>query len=143
MKRTRIISAVLLTAILFTAAVCLTSCGGVKKSAEPSPIEGEWDCADTYLETDEGYTGFYRLWVEKDGTFSMYDCEAGNPGISGTVIANSDSELEFYCDKDDFDPPFEWDVKYNFKAAYRLDGDTLYISHSNRTLVFTRITEEE
>ena len=143
MKIKKIISAALLTAILITAAVCLASCGGAKKSAEPSPIEGEWDCADTYLETDEGYTGFYRLRVERDGTFSMYDCEAGNPGISGTVIANSDSELEFYCDKDDLDPPFEWDVNYNFKAAYRLDGDTLYISHSNRTLVFTKITEEE
>ena len=143
MKRTRIISAVLLTAILLTAAVCLASCGGVKKSAEPSPIEGEWQCAETYLETDERYTGFYRLWVERDGTFSMYDCEAGNPGISGTVIANSDSELEFYCDKDDFDPPFEWKVDRHFKAAYRLDGDTLYITHSDRTLVFTKMAEEE
>lgn len=140
MKSTKILSTVL-SALLVCILLTFSSCG--EKAITPSPIEGEWQCAESYLENDESYTGFYRMWVESDGTFSMYDCEAGNPGISGTVKAYENSQLSFNCDKTDFDPPSEWDVNYKFRAEYRLDGDTLYISKNGYTLVFTRYIEEE
>lgn len=68
-------------------------------SAEPdqrlASFVGEWRCGETLLETDECYSGYLALRVEEDGEFSMYDEEAGNPGISGLMEYSSDNEGRF------------------------------------------------
>ncbi len=84
--------------------IVLSACGSEKPeagntSAEPDQRQasfvGEWRCGETLLETDECYSGYLALRVEEDGEFSMYDEEAGNPGISGLMEYSSDNEGRF------------------------------------------------
>ena len=71
---------------------------------------GKWQCADAPAEHPEYYTGYLKWNIDEDGSFSMYDAEAGNPGISGELQILSDKELEFDCNtEDDFDPPVTWE----------------------------------
>ena len=53
-------------------------------ASAPEALEGSWSCDETASD-GETYTGFYALEVQKNGSFSMYDREAGNPGISGKM----------------------------------------------------------
>ena len=96
------------------------------------PFIGAWQCSSSPLEHEEYYTGFLVMKVEEDGSFRMYDAEAGNPGISGRLDIISDSELILICDtEDDFDPPPTWeDMTEEQTITYE------FVSESELHLVF-------
>ncbi|MDD6194783.1 MAG: hypothetical protein PUB19_07790 [Lachnospiraceae bacterium] len=71
--------------VVFAALFCLAF-----RQKLPDGLVGEWKCADT-AEGSEQYFGFYALRIEKNGTFSLYDAEAGNPGISGKMRGEKDA----------------------------------------------------
>lgn len=111
-------------------------------------MAGYWSCAETPLENDS-YVGYYVLRVEADGEFSLYDAEAGNPGICGTLTFGQTDEIALNCETDDFDPPYEWKgfeisdtLRYKFISddemhlIYTLDDGSV------STFVFTRQKEE-
>ena len=90
--------------MLILSVIILSACGSEKPEADNTSVEpdqrrdsfvGEWRCGETLLETDECYSGYLALRVEEDGEFSMYDEEAGNPGISGLMEYSSDNEGRF------------------------------------------------
>ena len=145
-----------LVCMIFCIAVLMACCGcGTAKEVNKDALDrfvGEWDCQDSILEErgDEGYlyVGYYTLRVEEDGSFSMYDGEAGNPGISGMMYPEADGSVQLHCDKDDFDPPFSWSgFSKQEILTYEIieeDGiDVLYLTYTAKngtaaTLVFDR-----
>ena len=117
------------------------------------PFVGKWDCRERPLE-DEGkddyyYVGYFTLRVEEDGIFSMYDGEAGNPGIEGEMYPKEDGTVLLHCGTDDFDPPFCWSGIENVSSlqfAFKEENGTavLHLSYTNEenqnyTLVFDRM----
>ena len=125
----------------------LCSCGKKSEGLENiSVFEGKWQCAETPLEHPEYYTGYLMWVINKDGSFSMHDAEAGNPGIKGTIQIISDKEIELRCNtEDDFDPPVTWEsmeemqvVSYAFISDKELRV-SLMSEEGKATLVFTKL----
>ena len=124
----------------------LCACGKTEEGADEFHVfEGRWQCAETPLEHPAYYTGYLMWVINKDGSFSMYDAEAGNPGITGDIQILSDRELRLICNtKDDFDPPVTWEnmeetqmVSYAFITDKELHV-SLVSEEWESTLVFTK-----
>ena len=133
----------LVTAIALAASiimlVALTGCGGSKV---PERLVGQWECADL---ASDGYTdtSFYALTSEKDGTFSLYDEAAGNPGISGTMKGDDTGKLgilELNCNEEDFDPPVCWaKLQKNSRLRYKIMSDgTMRLGYVGIWLIFSK-----
>ena len=106
---------------------------------------GGWECEETTLEDPNSYTGYLHLEVSDDGSYSMYDIAAGNPGIEGWLEVLSDTELILHIEKTvDTDIPVEWDgISYDQKMKYCFTDDgKLQITYDDgeqtSTLVFYR-----
>lgn len=146
--------------ILFTAAVgalLLCSCAknedtsSLTKSqheqiAVPASIVGEWKCRETPLENSELYSGYLSLDIRSDGSYVMYDAEAGNPCIKGTIETDSDGiDLIFVDDSGvDFAPPAGWEnMSKRQKISYTADAYTLKLTYTDNdnsvTLVFDAV----
>jgi len=128
--------------------------GGTKPDKEAlAPLIGVWDCQERPLEDagkeDYRYVGYLILRVEEDGTFSMYDAEAGNPGISGTMYPEEDGTVLLACDEDDFDPPHCWaGIKENSRLQFDItkagETEVLHLAYTDEegrtnTLAFDRM----
>ena len=108
-------------------------------------FRGGWECEETTLEDPNSYTGYLHLEVSDDGSYSMYDIAAGNPGIEGWLEVLSDTELILHIEKTvDTDIPVEWDgISYDQKMKYCFTDDgKLQITYDDgrqtSTLVFYR-----
>lgn len=108
---------------------------------------GQWQCESGTLEDPSDYVGYFAMYINSDGTFSMYDAEAGNPGIAGRMSILSDDQLQFSdLNKEDFDPPCSWQsMACDQVITYKMeDDDTLWLSYtdeetgSTSTLIFHR-----
>lgn len=131
----------LVIALTFAMAGCSMSDG--ERIAEE--FRGGWECEETTLEDPESYTGYLHLEVSDDGSYSMYDISAGNPGIEGWLEVISDTELILHIKKTvDTDIPVEWEgISYDQKMKYCFTDDgKLQISYEDgqqtSTLVFYR-----
>ena len=136
--RKTVITALALAAAV-TMIIAFTGCGGPKV---PERLVGQWECAP--LASDEMTdTSFYALTIESDGTFSLYDEGAGNPGISGTMKGDDTGKLgilELTCNEDDFDPPVCW-AKMQTKSRVRykiMDENTIRLGYVGIWLTFTK-----
>ena len=108
-------------------------------------FRGGWECEETTLEDPDSYTGYLHLEVSDDGSYSMYDISAGNPGIEGWLEVLSDTELILHIKKTvDTDIPVEWEgISYDQEMKYCFTDDgKLQISYDDgqqaSTLVFYR-----
>lgn len=141
-KKRRVLKA--FAATISAATLLLTTACGKSdfKAGAPESITGEWRCEDTASDgkTD---TGFYAMYVEKSGKFSIYDAAAGNPGISGNMGNYTGSTVECEFIEDDFDPPFCWDIELPSAVLdYEVNGDTLKLGYDGVWLIFHREAEE-
>ena len=132
-------------AAISAATLLLTAACGKSdfKAGAPESITGEWRCEDTASdgETD---TGFYEMYIKKDGTFSLYDAGAGNPGISGKMGNSTENTVECRFNTDDFDPPFCWDIDMSGATLeYIANGDTVKLGNGGVFLTFHRKEEED
>lgn len=121
----------------------LFACGSAFEPGVPSGLVGQWDCEDTASDgaTD---TGFYELTVSEGGSFSLYDAGAGNPGISGQMGNATDSTIECRFDKDDFDPPFCWNLDSDEAVLeYRMENGNLQLGYDGVFLKFHRVEDNE
>ena len=127
--------------------MALCACGKKGEEIEGfSVFEGRWQCAETPLEHPDYYTGYLVWMINADGSFSMYDAEAGNPGIIGNVQVISDKELELRCDAEEyFDPPVTWESMEEMQVvSYKFTSDkelivSLMSEEGKSTLVFTKL----
>ena len=141
--------------ILFTAAVgALLLCSCAKNEdtssltesqheqiAVPASIVGEWKCRETPLENSELYSGYRSRDIRSDGSYVMYDAEAGNPCIKGTVQTDGDSLLFVDDSGVDFAPPAGWEnMSKRQEIGYTADADKLELTYTDNdnsvTLVF-------
>ncbi|MDO4870343.1 MAG: hypothetical protein Q4A65_08690 [Bacillota bacterium] len=131
--------AVICILLTFTGSLILTGCG--ESYNAPAGIIGQWDCRD-YASNEETETGFYALTVEEDGSFSLYDQVAGNPGISGKMYCDDTGNLgiiNIECDEEDFDPPACWNISKEARLRYKvLDKDTIKLGYVGIWLIFDR-----
>ena len=96
---------------------CLTGCGasekklpGTEDASLLKPFLGGWQCEETPLERQDIYTGYLHLEVQDDSSYSMYDIEAGNPGIEGTLeIQTEDTMVIHIHETVDTDLPGGWE----------------------------------
>ena len=101
---------------------------------------GEWNCR-SFASDQTTATEFYHLSIQPSGAFSLYDQDAGNPGISGKIISEKDSTaLKIACTMDDFDPPICWDLSSQDALFYRFSADeqTLFLRHNGIDLIFEK-----
>ena len=135
----RILTVTLALAAAMTMLIAFSGCGGAKV---PERLVGQWECADL---ASDGYTdtSFYALTIEKDGTFSLYDEAAGNPGISGTMKGDDTGKLgilELNCNEEDFDPPVCWaKLQKNSRLRYKIMSDgTMRLGYVGIWLIFSK-----
>lgn len=140
----RILEVLLVVAGCVAMACTAMDSAGTAQSAL-RPFCGEWDCRETAVENTEYYTGYMELYVQEDGTFSIYDAEAGNPGIEGTMQIESENTLTLHCDdSEEFEPPATWEnMQKTQQIAYQfVDDNTLELIYKDdqqkSTLVFDR-----
>lgn len=130
MRKMKVLSIIGMAMMLFL--LC-----GCSEKVVPSGLLGNWNCKE--LASDgETYTDFYALYINDDGSFSLYDT-CGNPGISGTLGADEDGEkgvVTIKCD-DDFDPPQCWDLKTKDELEYEiLQTGQMKLGHNGIWLSF-------
>ena len=132
--------------ILLVCVMMSAACG--QKRVEDENMDfliGEWKCEENPLENEAYYTGFIVLNIQEDGSFRMYDAEAGNPVISGDLECLSDKVLVLKCStEDDFDPPPTWqsmqeeqEIAYSFAEDGKLHM-TYKEEENASTLVFVK-----
>ncbi len=107
----------------------------------PKALTGEWVCQDSSYGCEAGY-GYLALRIEKNGHFSLYDAEAGNPGISGTMKGSADAltgTVEINCGSDDFDPPACWDIEEKDTLEFEaVTPGRIKLSHNGKSLSFAK-----
>ena len=112
----------------------------------PAAIVGQWDCR-AFASDETTDTSFYALRVDADGSFSLYDQAAGNPGISGKMYCDDTGKLgiiNIECDGDDFDPPVCWNIGQEARLRYKaVNQDTIKLGYSGIWLIFDRAEETE
>ena len=127
--------------ILFTAtvgALLLCSCAKNEDTSSltesqqeqsdfPRCIVGEWKCRETPLDNSELYSGYLSLIIRSDGNYLMYDAEAGNPCLKGTIEMDSD----------------DLDLIFVDDSGYFADSYTLKLTYTDNdnsvTLVFDAV----
>lgn len=128
----------MVTVLAVAMMILFTACGG---PTVPERLIGEWQC-DSKASNQVTETGFYKLSIEESGEFSLYDAEAGNPAMSGTMKGDDTGKigiLELTCDKEDFDPPACWVVNENCRLRYKiLDDKTIRLGFSGVWLTFRK-----
>lgn len=117
-----------------------------EQSDFPRCIVGEWKCRETPLDNSELYSGYLSLIIRSDGNYLMYDAEAGNPCLKGTIEMDSDDlDLIFIDDSGvDFAPPAGWEnMSKKQKIGYFADSYTLKLTYTDNdssvTLVFDAV----
>ena len=133
--------------IMILLGTLFTGCGKkAEASAVPTELIGEWIC-DEYASDGETYTGFYKLRVNENSEFSMYDAEAGNPGISGKITSTDSDNIEndsynsitISCSTEDFDPPHCWEISAKTTLQYEiLENGKLSLGYDDIWLTFTK-----
>lgn len=112
----------------------------------PRCIVGEWKCHETPLDNSELYSGYLSLIIRSDGNYLMYDAEAGNPCLKGTIEMDGDDlDLIFVDDSGvDFAPPAGWEnMSKRQEIGYFADAYTLKLTYTDDdnsvTLVFDAV----
>lgn len=124
--------------IIFILIFTLSACG----SAVPERLVGEWTC-DPESSGNHLDTSYYALRIDETGEFSIYDFEAGNPGISGTMKGDDTGKigiLELSCDSEEFNPPVCWpNLKENSRIRYKiLDENTIKLEYVGIWMTFRK-----
>lgn len=111
-------------------------------------MKGAWECEDNPLGIPDSYVGYLHLEISADGSFEMYDVEAGNPGIEGKFLFLQDGTVQLAdVNRVDFDPPALWDsMKTDQVLAYQLKSETkLLLTYTDPktdeeiTLIFDKV----
>lgn len=100
-------------------------------------FEGNWEASGYALGKSE-YTAYLVMRVKADGSFSIYDQEAGNPGISGKMTVVDDETIKFECGADDFDSPWP-DLQLTDELEYHFYNENqVRITYKDKSIVFSK-----
>lgn len=143
----KIVVHIVVVLVMLICVIGLCACEKTNKGLGENPeFVGKWQCAKNPLENSDYYTGYLVWAIEEDGSFSMHDAEAGNPGIAGNLEVVSKKEIQLNCNtEDDFDPPVTWEsMKETQVLTYVFETDkelrvTFSAEAGDSTLVFTKM----
>lgn len=143
----KIVVYVVVILVMLISVTGLCACGKTNKGLGNNPeFVGKWQCAKNPLEHSDYYTGYLVWAIEEDGSFTMHDAEAGNPGIAGNLAVISKNEIQLNCNtEDDFDPPVTWEsMKETQVLTYAFETEkelriTFASETGDSTLVFTKV----
>ena len=133
--------------VLCICMILFAGCRNREQEKYMKKLAGDWNCEKSPLESKDIYTGYLVMHINKNGKFTMYDAEAGNPGIQGKMESVKKDQLVLNCSRfGTFDPPSGWKkMKKKQTISYKLKGkQKLYMLYKNGkdkvTLVFDRNT---
>lgn len=135
MKNKQIQPISIFTALFLVVMISLSGCGSFSAGV-PKSFVGYWTCEDTASDgkTD---TSYYVMEIENNGSFSIYDVEAGNPGISGKMGNDNGKSIECKFDRGEFDVPSCWTIDSSRATfEYEISNDTLKLCHNNVWMIF-------
>lgn len=141
--RKKMLAAVLICLL----AVCFCACTKVEEHVDESAaraILGEYQAAE-----DSGTDGWWHLSIgynDEDSLYlSIYDNEAGNPGVEGPIVSLGDSQIAIEYDEEYYEqlPSDKWktDGKYLI-MDYSLDDERITLSNSGGDAVFAKEPDE-
>lgn len=135
----------LLLLLAASCAVLLSGCSQSERSDNLDQLVGSWNCHETPLEDKDRYSGYLSMEIEDTGDFTMYDAEAGNPGIKGRIESVTEDSMVLDCTNDeDFDPPTGWDkMNRKQKISYRWDGESLCLTYGSGDDAITLVWDRE
>lgn len=157
MKKRTLICSVICALCLLMAVLCgceeeqKTECPAEDTEVRAQALEimkGAWECEDNPLGIPDSYVGYLHLEISADGSFEMYDVEAGNPGIEGSFLFLEDGTVQLAdVDRVDFDPPSVWSgMEYDQELSYELKSETKLLltytdpeSGEKMTLIFDKV----
>lgn len=138
----------LLPLLLLLTASCIVLLSGCSDSGSSDSLDkfvGSWNCHETPLEDKNRYSGYLSMEIEDTGDFTMYDAEAGNPGIKGHIESLTEDSMVLNCsDDEDFDPPTGWDkMDRKQEIRYHWDGDSLCLTYGSGDDAITLVWDRE
>lgn len=101
-------------------------------------FEGSWEASGYALGKSE-YTAYLVMRVKADGSFSIYDQEAGNPGISGMMTVVDEDTVSVECDSVDFDSPWP-ELQLTDELRYHFYNENqVRITYNDKSIVFSKV----
>ena len=142
MKKTCVILLSIIMALtVFTS--CGTNTSADIDAAALSKILGEYQ-AVAVEDEDNFVGGWWHLSIrdeysEEGSDFSIYDNEAGNPGVEGKIISIDDSNIVIKIDPDYYDqlPSYHWkDAGEYLEMTYTKTDDGIELTNNGYTVKF-------
>lgn len=135
--------ALMITAIMIFSVACVNSGESDKEAAKA--VIGEYQVVANESDNDDEYVGtwWHLSILEEDDMLmmSIYDNEAGNPGIEGEVTSIDDKHISLKYDPDYFDelPCGIWSVDGDYlETDYELTADGIKLTNNDFTLTFVK-----
>ena len=141
----------LLIAVVICMALGLSACGSSDSAGAAGGSAGEKavdeacraSIAGEYQITGQDASYWHLHIGSGDGStdFSIYDNEAGNPGVEGQMVLLDDSRIGIQIDEDYFDalPSDKWQNDGDYlEMTYESDGNTITLTNGGASLVFEK-----
>lgn len=137
------ISIVISITLLFTIFMA-TACSS---NEELNGVAGEYQAVEFDNGNDDDYIGgYWHLYIGQDEesgdwNFSIYDNEAGNPGVEGPITEMDEESFTVKYDPDFFDqlPSSHWNMDGDYlKVEFELTADGIELSNNGKTITFVR-----
>ncbi len=130
----------------------LTACGSADVDGDAlQKIVGEYQVVA--VEDEDNYVGsWWHLSIMNDNDeygdyLSIYDNEAGNPGVEGQIVALDETNIKVKIDPDYYDelPSANWKDSGDYlELTYAMTGDGIALSNNGTELHFNfDLSEEE
>ena len=140
----QILNIFLVTIILLTTSFTCLAKGKAATIESEITIEnfvGDWSAASYVIGTDK-YSGYLTMRVMADGTFDIFDGEAGNPGIEGQLSVEDETTLKLICQPDEFNSPWP-ELKLEDQIEYHFyNSDQVRLTYKNTSIVFVKNEKE-
>ena len=138
---------------LVLAMTTLSSCGSkdVNQDALGSLI-GEYQAVEFDNGNDNDYVGgWWHLSIidelsDEGSDFSIYDNEAGNPGVEGKMLLVDDANIKIEINPDYYDklPTSSWQDSGDFlEMTYAVTDDGIELTNNGKTIHFVKESVDE
>lgn len=138
---------------LVLAMTTLASCGSkdVNQDALGSLI-GEYQAVEFDNGNDNDYVGgWWHLSIrdelsDEGSDFSIYDNEAGNPGVEGKMLLVDDANIKIEINPDYYDelPTSSWQDSGDFlEMTYAVTDDGIELTNNGKTIHFVKESVDE
>lgn len=137
--------------MLLLAVVMLTACGSEDIDREALVlVNGEYQAVE--VDDPDDYIGsWWHLSILEDDQeygdyLTIYDNEAGNPGVEGEIVLIDDNNIKVKIDPDFYDqlPSGQWkDSGEYLELTYEKTPDGITLTNNEKSIIFDRDMPED